>query len=155
MASRAIRRRKRSSRCRVYRSGSPLPFCQMAAGISAIGRRNRQRIIIVDVAQGAGDVGMAVGQQESGCAVIEHSCRPGRNRVAGGAGSSCDRKPGRHVIGNIPANRCPGGECRLVAAVTIRRVQAVVVVDMARGARRRVRRHMRAGQRKTGNRVIE
>ena len=46
-------------------------------------------------------------------------------------------------------------EGRLVAAITIRRIEAVVVADMAGGARRRRWRHMRSRQGKSGSTVIE
>ena len=127
----------------------------MASGISAIGRENRQRIVVVDVAQIAGHVGVAIGQQETCRAVIEKSRRPGRNRVARRASRSRDREPSRHVVWNIPANRCGAQERCLVAAITVHRTQSVVIVHMTGNASRRRRGHMRPSQGKTGGAVIE
>ena len=85
----------------------------MALRISAIGRRDRQSIVVVDVAQSAGHAGVPIGQREAGRAVIKHARRPGRNRVAGGAGRSRGRKSGRDVIRNVPADRRGALERRL------------------------------------------
>ena len=62
-----------------------LPGRQMASGISAIGRSYRQTVVVVDVAQIAGHVGMAVSQREPGCAVIEDARGPRSDWVASGA----------------------------------------------------------------------
>ena len=58
----------RAIRCRESRPGGGmhrivrlLPGGQMALGIPAIGGSNRQSVVVVDVAGGAGHVGMAVG----------------------------------------------------------------------------------------------
>ena len=61
MACRAIRSRKSWPRRRVHWRCRLLPFGQMASGVPAVRRRNRQRIVVVDVARRAGHVGMAVG----------------------------------------------------------------------------------------------
>jgi len=155
MARRAICSGKCCARCGVHRIVGALPGRQMAAGISAVRRRDGQRVIIVDVAQSAGHVRVAIGQQESGRAVIENSGRPSRNRVARGAGRSRNRESGGHVIRHVSAHRRAGGERRRVAAVAIRRSQSVIVIDMARGAGRRRRRHVRSGQGESGRAVIE
>ena len=76
----AIRRRKSGPRCRVYRSGGLLPSCQMASGVAAVRRRNRQIVIVVDMAGGTGHIGVAIRQQEARRAVIEDRRGPG-NRV--------------------------------------------------------------------------
>jgi len=82
MAGRAIRHcecgscgRMRGIRCR-------LPSRQMAARVSAIGRGDRQIVIVIDMAKRAGDVGVAVGQQKSGGAVIEFRIQPVVKRMA-------------------------------------------------------------------------
>ena len=66
----------------MHGSRGPLPGGQMALRISAIGRRNRQGIVVVDVARSAGHVGMPVGQQETGRTVVECRCRPTSRCVA-------------------------------------------------------------------------
>jgi len=144
----------------VRRGGGPLPAAaivcvQVAAGISAIGRRDRQCVIVIDVAQTAGHGCMAIGQREPSRAVIKYARGPSGDRVAGRAGRSRSRESCRDVVRNVPANRCGALEGRLVAAITIRRIEAVVVADMAGGARRRRWRHMRSRQGKSGSTVIE
>jgi hypothetical protein len=96
-----------------------LPGGQVAAGISAIGRRNRQSIIVVDMAQGARYAGVSVGQRESSGVVIEYSGGPCRNRVASGAGRSGRREAGSDVVWNVSANGRGALERRRVAPVTI------------------------------------
>ena len=54
VARRAVGRGKRGASCGVRRVVSGLPSCQMASGVAAVGRRNRQRVVIVDVARRAG-----------------------------------------------------------------------------------------------------
>ena len=53
-----------------------LPSDQMAAGIAAIGRRNRQMVIIADVAQSAGHIGVPGGERKSRNSVIEWCSQP-------------------------------------------------------------------------------
>jgi len=97
-----------------------LPGGQMALRVAAIGRRDRQGIVVVDVAQIAGHVGVPIGQQEPGRAVIKDSRSPSCNRVASRA-SRCGRgEPGRDVIRHRSANARGAEKSRLVAAVTIR-----------------------------------
>ena len=142
------------------RGGGPLPAAaivcvQVAAGISAIGRGDGQCIVVTDVAQVAGHGHMAIGQWEAGRGVIENARGPGRNRVASCAGRSRRRKPGGDVIGNRAADRRGAEECRLVAAVTIRGIERVVVAHMAGRAGGRRWGHMRSGQSEPGHAVIE
>jgi len=59
------------------------------------------------------------------------------------------------VVRHRAANRCGAQEDRLVAAVAIRRIECVVVVDMAGSAGRWRRRHVRPRQGKAGHAVIE
>jgi len=54
----------------------------MASGISAIGRGDRQIVVIVYMTKGAGDIGMAVGQQEPGRAVVKLGVQPIVKRMA-------------------------------------------------------------------------
>jgi hypothetical protein len=60
----------------MYRIVCLLPSRRMALRVSAIGRGDRQSVIIIDVARCASEVGMAVGQQESRSTVIECGCSP-------------------------------------------------------------------------------
>jgi hypothetical protein len=53
-----------------------LPGGEMATGIAAIGGSNLQIVIAVDVAGGAGQIGVAVGKQEACGAVIEFGAEP-------------------------------------------------------------------------------
>ena len=80
MAIRAIRRRKSRTGRRVHRSCCLLPSRQMASGVPAVRRRNRQVVVVVDMARSAGHIRVAVRQQESRRAVIKNGGRPG-NRV--------------------------------------------------------------------------
>ena len=151
MASGAIRRRKSGSRCRVYRGRGLLPFRQMASGVPAIGRRDRQSVVVVDMARSAGHVGVPVGQQETRGAVIENRRGPGNRVVASRAiGHRKSRTcrgvhriirllPGRQVAARIPAVR-RGGR------------QVVIVVEVAGGTR-----HIGVaiGQQEPGGAVIE
>ena len=71
MAIRAVRGRKTRARRRVYGSCRLLPFRQMAPGVSAVRRRDRQIVVVVGVARGAGHIRVAIRQQESRGGVIE------------------------------------------------------------------------------------
>jgi hypothetical protein len=86
-----------------------------------------------------------VGQQETGRAVIKKSRSPSGNRVTRRASRSRDREPSRNVIRHIPAQRCGALEGRLVAAITIGRMERVVVAHMAGGAGSGRWRHVRSG----------
>lgn len=59
-----------------------LPGGQMALRISAIGRCNRQIVIIVDMAERASHIRMTIGKQETGRAVIKLGVRPIVKRMA-------------------------------------------------------------------------
>ena len=127
----------------------------MAARSSASGWGDIQRIVCADVAQTAGHAGVRVGQRESGGIVIKNPRRPGSDRMAGRTRCCCRREASRHMVRNRSTNRRGAEEGRLMAAVTIRRVKRVIVIHMAGRARGRRRRHVRSGQRKPGNAVIE
>jgi len=151
VASGAVRRRERRPCRRVYRIVGLLPRRQMAAGISAIDRRNRQRIIIVDVARGAGDVGVTVGQWKPGRVVVKRRRQPARRGVAGRAVGQGERgSSGRvnGVGGLLPGRQVASG----VTAIGGRDRQIVVVIDVAGGARHA---GMAAGQQKSGRAVVE
>jgi len=62
-----------------------LPGRQVALGISAIRGRNRQVVIVVDVAGSAGDIGVPVRQWKPGGVMIEFRAQPavkGMARIA-------------------------------------------------------------------------
>ena len=99
VASVAFSRRKGGTCRRVHRIIGLLPGRQMASGISAIGRSGRQIVIVVDVARGAGHIRMAIGQQESGRAVVELGVQPRVKRMAGLAG-------GGELCGNVVGISC-------------------------------------------------
>jgi len=111
MASGAVGDCERRSGSGVRWRGRPLPTpaivgAQVTTGISAIGRRNRQCIVVVDVAQGARYACMRIRQRESSGVVIEHSSRPGSDWVAGRTRGSSGWETSRDVIWNAAANRC-------------------------------------------------
>ena len=78
----AIRGRECRPGVFVHGSRGRIPEGQMAARISAISRSNHQIVIVVDVAQGAGDIGVPGREQETGRAVIKYSGRPTRRVMA-------------------------------------------------------------------------
>ena len=98
---------------------------------------------------------MAIGQWEAGCTVIENSRSPGRNRMARGALRGRGWKSSSDVVRYVSAQRRGALECSLMAAVTIRRAERVIVVYMAGRAGGRRRRHVGSGQGKPGRAVIE
>lgn len=118
----------------------PLPGAQMALRIAAIRRRDRQRIIIVNMAESAGHSRVPICQREAGGIVIEDSCGPGGDRVASCARGSCRGESSRDVIRNIPSNRGGALECGRVTSVAIRRAKRVVIAYVAGSASRRGRR---------------
>jgi hypothetical protein len=73
---------------------------QVAAGIPAIGWGDAQGIVAVDMAQIAGHGRVAVGKREACRGVVEYSCGPGGDWVAGRALRGRRGESGRHVIGN-------------------------------------------------------
>jgi hypothetical protein len=60
-----------------------LPGRQMTSRVPAIGRRDRQDVVVIDVARRASHVGMAVLQQKSGFRVVKLCVQPGVKRMAG------------------------------------------------------------------------
>ncbi len=139
-----------------------LPGGQMASGIPAVRQQGRQAVIVIDVAGSAGRHLAAVGhegvrvcQREPERGVIELAVGPLSDGVALGAGSGRRGEARLDVIRHIAAERRRGVPRRLVAAHTVRRVQCVIVADVAGSAGRGRRRSMRARQRETGGAVVE
>jgi hypothetical protein len=95
----AIRRAKRGAGRGVHGIVRLLPGGQMALRISAICRRDRQIVIVVDVAQIAGHVGVPARQREPGRAVVKRRGGPTDRSMAGRAIRRRKRSPGRGVDG--------------------------------------------------------
>lgn len=55
----------------MFRIRGVLPSRQMALGVPAIGGRDLQIIVVVDVARGTGHVGVPVGEQKACGAVVK------------------------------------------------------------------------------------
>src|SRR5712691_6442516 len=106
------------------------------------------------MAQNASRRRMGIGQGEAGRSVIENSRSPGSNRVARGTLRRRRREPGCDVVRYVPANRRGSQEIWLMAPITVRRIECVVVAQMAGGAGRRRRRHVRSRQGKTRCAVV-
>lgn len=132
-----------------------LPGGQMALRVAAVGCGNRQAVVVVNVAQIAGHVGVTIGQREPGRAMIEDSCGPGCNRVASCASRCRRRETGRNVIRYRSPNRCGAGKSCLVAAITIGRIERIIVIHMAGSAWGRRRGHVCSGKGEPGDAVIE
>jgi hypothetical protein len=121
----AIAHRECRSRSGVRGSVGSLPASaiirtEVAAGISAIGRRNAQRVVAVNVAERASHGCVRVRQRKSSGVVVKNSRRPCRDGMAGGAGRRSCRETGGEVVRNVAANRCGALECRRVASIAIR-----------------------------------
>ena len=136
MAGRTVRGCKRRAGCRVRRVIGLLPSRQVASGIAAVVRLDRQIVIVVDVAIRAG-VHLAgrrqlvrVRQRKTSCRVIKSRGCPGNGRVAVGTGG--DRKyrgcRGVRRIGRL----LPGREMATrISAIGSRNLQVVVSAYVA------------------------
>jgi len=65
VAGRTVRCRKCSAGGGMYGIIGLLPCRQMALRIAAIGGSNRQIIVVVDMAEGAGHIRVAIGEEET------------------------------------------------------------------------------------------
>ena len=137
VARRTIRGRKRRSRTRVHRIVGLLPGRQMASGISAIIRLNRQRRVVPHMALVAtrnlsGRCNLVrVRQRETGIGMIERRIRPDNCVVAGR--TERRRKSCRDVVRHRPAKRGRAVPRRLMApvAIRVRSGQGIVVAHVA------------------------
>ena len=80
----------------------------MAARVSAIGRRNRQSIVVADVARSAGHVCMPIGEWKPCCVVVECRRRPTYRRMARCAVRKCKSRSGRwmhRIRGLLPGRQ--------------------------------------------------
>ncbi len=88
-----------------------LPGREMALRVAAIGRRDRQIVIVVDVAGGARHIRVALSERESRLAVKEIRCQPARGGVT--IVAICDGEfragGGMHGVGRL----LPGGQMAL------------------------------------------
>jgi len=106
----------------------------MAARVAAIRWRNRQIVVVIDVAACTGHIGVAVCQRETRRAVVEDDVGPARRAVA--LGAVRDRERGARlrvwrVVCLLPSGQMAAG----VAAVCGCNLQIVIVIDVAARAR--------------------
>ena len=133
MAIRTVPRGKAGARRRMHGSIGLLPGGEMAARCAASRGRNLQVVVIVDMAGSAGHVGVAIGQEETGGAMVKDSVVPTCGVVA--LRAVCGGKGGAGLRMHWIVGLLPGGEMALrVAAIGGGNLQVVVIVDVARGA---------------------
>jgi hypothetical protein len=133
MAMGTIRWGKGGAGSGVHRSIGLSPSCQMATRVTAIGWGDRQVVVVIDVAQIAGHIGVPVGQEEPGGAVIERGTHPTDGRMTRRTIRKCKRGPGRWMDGIC--GLLPG--CQMASRVpAIGRCdgQVIVVIDMTKSA---------------------
>jgi len=134
VAVRAIGRGKSRSGRGMHGIICLLPGREVTTRIPAIGRRNGQIVVVVDMAGRAGHVGVAVRQQEAGRTVVESGGIPACGVVATGAVGGCEGRPGRgvdRIVGLLPGCEVAGR----IAAIGGRDRQIIVVIYMATCAR--------------------
>ena len=107
------------------------------------------------MALGAGYRRVLIGQRKAGRTVIEFSIGPRRNRMAGCTSGGRVRESRCNVIRDVAAKCGRPIPIAYVAAIAIHRVQRVVTVDVAGGARRRDGRHMGADQDESRGGMVE
>ena len=119
----------------------------MTAGIAAIGGSNLQIVVVVDMAGRARNIGVAVGQEKTGGAVIEDGGGPTDGVVAGGAvgsGESGASRGVRRIVGLLPLSE--------VAILAGAGGEVVIVVYVASGAGQI---GVAVGEQETSSAVIE
>ena len=123
----------------------------MALRVPAIRRRDRQIVVVIDVAQIAGHVGVPIGEQESRGAVVERCCRPADRRVARRAIRKCKCRTGRWMDGICGLS--PGRQMALrIPAIRRSDRQIIVIIYMTESAR-----HIRMAirQQESGRTMVE
>ena len=152
MALRAIRSRESRAGGSVRRVIRLLPGGQVAACVAAIGGRDLEIVVVVDVALRASNSGVAVGQRKPCAGVIEGRGIPTRCVMAVAAARQREGLRGigvRRIVGLLPGAEVAAG----VAAVRVgNALEIVIVVDMALRAGQR---GVRAIQNESGHTVIE
>lgn len=134
--------------------GSAIPIGHVAA----VAIRRIQREVSADVASSAGrrrGRHMRSNQSETGCAVIEFSVGPCGDSVAGSASRRGTWESRSNVIRDVAADGRGFVPIGQMATHAIRRIQRVVVADVAGRAGRWRRRHVRADKRKPRDAVVE
>ena len=138
VAGRTVRRRERRAGLWVHRVICCLPRRQVASRIAAVSRRDIQAVVVADVAGSARRYLAAVGhqrvrvcQREPKRVVVELPVGPPRDGMAGRASGRRRRETRLDVIRYVPAKGRRALPRRQVAAHAIRRVQRVVVADVA------------------------
>ena len=141
VAGRTVRRRERRAGLWVHRVICCLPRRQVASRIAAVSRRDIQAVVVADVAGSARRYLAAVGhqrvrvrQREPKRVVVELPVGPPRDGMAGRASGRRRRETRLDVIRYAPAKGRRALPRRQVAAHAIRRVQRVVVADVAGSA---------------------
>jgi len=107
-----------------------LPGAQVAARVAAVVGRSLESVVIVDVALRALQIGVTVGQRESGGAVIENRRVPRRWSMAVRTIRRCENRSCarvRRIIRLLPSRQMAAR----VAAVCSGDLQMVVVADVA------------------------
>ena len=134
VAGGAIHRRECRPGCGVYGIVGALPGGQMALRIAAVGRGDRQRVIIVDVTLRALQIRMALRQIESRSAVVgEGSTSPSNGGCIVARRAILDREPSRvsgvrWVRGLLPRRQMAS---RIPAIVLCDTGQIIIVADVA------------------------
>ena len=105
--------------------------------VAAIAVRGIERVVAIDVAGSARGRKMRAHQRETRGAVVERSGSPSGDGMAGGALCSRSWEARSNVIRYISADGGGALERSCVAAITVRRIQRVVVIRMAGSARGR------------------
>lgn len=81
-----------------------LPCGEVATRVATIRGCDVQTVIVIDMAGGAGNAGVAVRQRETKRGVIELSVGPRGNRMASGTSCGSRRETGLDVVGNVSAD---------------------------------------------------
>lgn len=134
--------------------GSAIPIGHVAP----VAIRRIQREVPTNVASSAGrrrGRHMRSNQSETGRAVIKFSVGPSSDGVARSAGCRTGRKSRSNVVRDVTADGRGFVPIGQMASHAIRRIQRIVVADVAGRAGRWRRRHVRADKRKPRDAVVE
>jgi|HubBroStandDraft_6_1064221.scaffolds.fasta_scaffold460555_1 hypothetical protein len=133
MTSGAVRRGKSGTGSGVHGIIRLLPSREVALRVSAIGRGNRQTVVVVSVAEGASHICMSIGQKEPSRAVVERCRRPTHRIVASRAVCNHKGRAGGWV--DRIRGLLPGRQMALrISTIGRRNRQSVIITDMAESA---------------------